>query len=206
MNKFRHAWPGGIYLLLAIVSALLILAERSQAQTPPQGMDQATGMDYSCEGTLGYLGCEQLMHPGAPRPALPPKPDVWGAIAVSSSNLAWGTGINQTTKAAAQNLAMQRCGARATDCKLINTVADVCVALIMSDAQKIIKVGGPIGASNFAEDNGILQCQRAGGQHCAVATSFCADGQAHVLKGKTIYSNGNPIFVPEGSSGPFGRH
>ena len=193
-----------VFLLAALIGAFA-LAARVQAQTPPQGMDEATGMDYSCEGTLGYLGCEQLMHPGAPRPAAPPKPDVWGAIALSPSNMAWGVEWSQNTKKAAQDVAMAGCGKRAKDCVLVNTVADVCVALVMSDAQKIYKVGGPTGAINFAEDNAKLLCQRAGGKACKVAVSFCADGVKHELKGKTVFSNGNPIFVPEGSGGAFGR-
>jgi len=198
---FRAAKILGVLALLGVFA----FAPRVGAQTPPQGMDLTTGMDYACEANFGYVGCEQMMHPGAPRRAAPPKPDVWSAIAVSPSNLGWGVHWQSTTKKDAQDQAMAGCALHARDCVIVATVADVCAALVTSQAQKIYKIGGPTGAANFAEDNGKLRCQRAGGRACKVEISFCADGQRHDLKGKTVFSNGNPIFVPEGSGGAFGR-
>jgi hypothetical protein len=94
---------------------------------------------------------------------------------------------------------LSRCRASGTsDCKLAVTVADVCVSLATSPAQKVYSIGGPIGAANFADDAAVLKCKRAGGQACAVITSFCADGVHHVLSGHTVFSNGNPIFVTNG--------
>jgi hypothetical protein len=214
MRHFKHAlrkWHATTWLAAGLIAALggLAATRMAQAQTPPQGMDEATGMDYSCEGTLGYVGCENLMHPGPHAPAPPPKPDVWGALAVAPATLLWGTSWNYKTKQAAQAEALRRCrlSPAAKDCKIAVTVADVCVALVVSKPEKIYKVGGPTGAANFAEDNGKLQCQRAGGRSCATETSFCADGVQHVLNGQTVFSNGNPIFVPAGSDGAagFGR-
>jgi hypothetical protein len=59
-------------------------------------------------------------------------------------------------------------------------------------------VGGPIGASNIAEDAALARCRRAGGKSCTLTTSFYADGVRHVLSGHTTFSNGNPIFVHGG--------
>jgi hypothetical protein len=137
----------------------------------------------------------------------PPKPDVWGAIAVSSA-LDWGTSWNFNSQAAGDAEALRRCklSAKGKPCKLAVSVADVCVSLVLSKPQGIYTIGGPIGAMNFADDNGSLKCQRAGGKACVVATSFCADGEKHVLQGRTVFSNGNPIFVPNGQSpGPLRR-
>jgi hypothetical protein len=75
-------------------------------------------------------------------------------------------------------------------------VADVCVALATSDAEKVFAIGGPTGAGNFADSAALLKCQRAGGKSCVIARSICGDGERHELQGQTTYSNGNPIFVP----------
>lgn len=136
-------------------------------------------------------------------PPPPPKPDVWGAVAVSPSTLAYGSSWNWKSEKDAAAAALKYCGAR--DCKVVATVADVCLSLVESAAERIYMVGGPIGAANFADNNALLQCQRAGGRACIVKASFCADGVKHVLNGQTVFSNGNPIFVPQGQTAPFGR-
>jgi hypothetical protein len=102
---------------------------------------------------------------------------------------------------------MQSCAKESkSGCKIVSTVADVCVALVKSTSEHLYKVGGPTGAKNFAEDSSMVACRRTGGKSCKVATSFCADGQQHELKGNTVFSNGNPIFVPQGQEpAAFGR-
>jgi hypothetical protein len=138
----------------------------------------------------------------------PPLPDVWGAVAVSPSTLLWGASWNFKSREGAAADALKRClasGNGATDCKVVLKVADVCTALVVSAPEKIYQIGGPTGATNFASDNGILKCQRARGKSCRAVISFCADGVNHVLKGTTVFSNGNPIFVPEGQTAAPGR-
>jgi len=132
------------------------------------------------------------------KPAPPPLPDVWGALAVSPSTLFWGSSWKWKSQKEAETEALRRChlAGGPGDCKIAVTVADVCASLAVSPEQKVFKVGGPTGAANFADNNAMLQCQRAGGKSCAVVASFCADGIHHVLNGHTAYSNGNPIFVP----------
>jgi hypothetical protein len=137
--------------------------------------------------------------------APPPKPDVWGAIAVSPS-LAWGSSWNFNSQQAAEAEALRRCNQHTPAnthkavCKIAVSVADVCVSLATSFHDKIYAIGGPAGAVNFAENNATLLCKRAGGRSCAITSSFCADGVRHVLQGQTIFSNGNPIFVPNGQT------
>ena len=53
-----------------------------------------------------------------------PKPDVWGAVAVSPSTLAYGSSWNWKNEKQAAATALKYCGAR--DCKVVATVADVC--------------------------------------------------------------------------------
>ncbi|MBS0580623.1 MAG: DUF4189 domain-containing protein [Proteobacteria bacterium] len=139
----------------------------------------------------------------AAHPDPPPEPDVWGALAVSASTLASGSSWNYKSEAAASKAALGQCRARGgTDCKVVTTVADVCVALAVSNAEKTYAVGGPTGAGNYADDAAMLKCQRAGGKSCFVQASFCADGQRHQLNGHTVTSNGNPIFVPDRRPAP----
>lgn len=191
-------------LLLAGLAAIAVSGAR--AQTPPQGMNLTTGMPYACENAFGYVGCEQLMHPGARPPPPAPLPDVWAAIAVSPSNLAWGVKWLADSKRQAEADALAVCAKRAKDCRIVNATADICLALVQSIGDKVSVVGGPSGAANFAADNGMLKCQRAGGRGCKVLTSFCADGVKHEVHGHTEWSNGNPIFVPDGATGAaFGR-
>jgi Domain of unknown function (DUF4189) len=137
------------------------------------------------------------------KPAPPPLPDVWGALAVSPSTLFWGSSWKWKSQKEAESEALRRChlAGGPGDCKIAVTVADVCASLAVSPAQKIFGIGGPTGAANFSDNNAILHCQRAGGKSCAVVASFCADGIHHVLNGQTINSNGNPIFVPNSQTG-----
>jgi Domain of unknown function (DUF4189) len=172
------------------------LADDYPAMAPPPDYvgQQLEQQRSSC---INSGACNQPNQPG--RPAPPPLPDVWGALAVSPSTLGWGASWNYKDEAAASQVALSKCRANGlSDCKLAVTVADVCVSLATSPAQKIFTIGGPIGAANFADDAAILKCKRAGGQACATVTSFCADGVHHQLTGHTVLSNGNPIFVPDG--------
>jgi hypothetical protein len=166
---------------------------------PPDYVEQQNEQQRSACNVTGL--CNQSNQPG--RPAPPPLPDVWGALAISPSTLGWGASWNYKDEAAASQVALSKCRANGlSDCKLAVTIADVCVSLATSPAQKIYSIGGPIGAANFADGAAILKCKQAGGQACATVTSFCADGVHHELNGHTVLSNGNPIFVADGPSRP----
>lgn len=164
---------------------------------------QESGINYNpisqCYESAGGLGQFCPKGPGPQPHAAPPKPDVWGALAVSASTLASGTSWNYKSEAAASESALSECRTRGGgDCKVVKTVADVCLALAVSNAEKVFAVGGPTGAGNFADAAALLKCQRAGGKACFVQASFCADGERHELRGQTVYANGNPVFVPDG--------
>jgi hypothetical protein len=123
----------------------------------------------------------------------PSKADVWGAIAVSPTTLYAISSRNYGSEQAAKIAALKACSVKgARDCVIAVTVADTCVALAISKAEKIRAVGGPTGALNFATGNAMLHCQRAGGRSCQIATDTCADGIDH------------EISLPQNSV-PFGR-
>jgi hypothetical protein len=117
------------------------------------------------------------------RQQAPPVPDVWGAIAVSPTTLLYGTAWKFPSEQAAKNWALKDCAKKGPrDCHVTVTVADVCVALAISKAEKVAVIGGPTGANNFASGNATLRCQRAGGRSCQIAIAFCADGIDHEVK------------------------
>lgn len=124
----------------------------------------------------------------------PPLPDVFGAIAVAT-NLDWGISWNYKSEAEAKAEALRRCKlvSHRNDCKVAVSVADVCVSLSISKANRLYAIGGPTGAVNYAEANSNLHCQRAGGKACVIATSLCADGIRHTVP------------MNDGTAVPFGR-
>lgn len=190
--------------------ALQLPALQAAAQTQYDPATKALcGMLIEPDGSDVFVPCsaEAMRQQGPPAP---PKPDVWGAIAVSAKSMKWGTSWNYKSRDQAASAALALCKsaaakAGANDCRVNLTMPDVCAAIVFSLPDRLITIGGPIGAANFAADNARLICERKGGRSCTVGTAFCADGQKHNLYGKTVYSNGNPIFVPDGSSPPFGR-
>jgi hypothetical protein len=193
MTGSARRWPLRLALGCGILAGTLAAAQ------PADPADPAGTWERRCNDTLGYLGCAEMMHPGPRQPGPPPKPDVWGALAVSASTLAWGASWNSRSESDSSGFALSQCAARgAQDCKIVKTVADVCLALVTSSGENIFTVGGPIGASNIADDAALAKCRRAGGKSCKLITSFCADGARHMLDGHTSFSNGNPIFVHTG--------
>jgi hypothetical protein len=190
---------GGVVLAIPMQLTSALAQDYPAMEPPPDYVQRQNELQRNACILTG--ACDQPIRPGGPAP--PPEPDVWGALAVSPSTLSWGASWNYQDEAAASQNALSRCRASgSSDCKVAVTVADVCVALATSPGQRVFSIGGPIGAANFADDAALLKCKRAGGQACAVTTSFCADGDRHVLNGHTVFSNGNPILVPDGPSGP----
>jgi hypothetical protein len=170
----------GVALAIPVHLSVALAQDYPAMPPPPDYVGlQAEQQRSAC---INSGACDQPTQPS--RPAPPPLPDVWGALAVSPSTLSWGASWNYQDEAAASQNALSRCRASgSSDCKLAVTVADVCVSLATSPAQKVFSIGGPIGAANFADGAAILKCKRAGGQACAIITSFCADGVQHVLNG-----------------------
>jgi hypothetical protein len=186
--------------LAAGLCALLLAVLAPVAASSQEGI--TCGMVETSVGPQFWGACPRK----GPAPA--PQPDVWGAVAVPSS-LATRPGFsyNYRSEQGAKQGAMENCASKGgKDCKVVVTVADVCVAVAISKPERIYTVGGPIGASNVANDGAMLKCQRAGGHSCAVTTSFCADGINHTVNVDTAYSNGNAIMVAPGQASPaFGR-
>jgi hypothetical protein len=139
-------------------------------------IDPATGRDYSCEMQLGIQACEALGTFSGPAKHKTIKTDVWGAVAVAA-NLDWGYSYGYKTQKEAQNVALGSCMAlHGADCKLAVTVPGYCVSLAMSNGDRKWAVSSITGALNVAESDSKFHCAEAS---CAIAVSFCADGQRH---------------------------
>ena len=162
------------------VAAICVLAIAILAPFAAAAQNGVTcGMVETPEGPQFWGAC-----PGqGSRRQAPPEPDVWGAIAVSPTTLLYGTAWKFSSEQDARNWALKDCAKKGPrDCHVAVTVADVCVALALSKAEKVWVVGGPTGANNFASGNATLRCQRAGGHSCRIAIAFCADGIDHEVK------------------------
>jgi hypothetical protein len=192
MSLIRKMLPVGLFAFLLV--ELVPFAAESQEGVNCGMVETPNGPEFwgACRGTTRQA---------------PPKPDVWGAIAVALNFTLPGFAYNYPTEAGAKQGALENCASKGgKSCKVAVTVADVCVALAMSTPEKIQVVGGPIGAANYASSGAMLKCQRAGGHSCKVTTSFCADGINHTMNASTVYSNGNPIAVAPGQTDAgFGR-
>ncbi|MBZ5606068.1 MAG: DUF4189 domain-containing protein, partial [Acidobacteriia bacterium] len=129
----------------AVVFAILFAAVAAQAQLSRgecMGRCVLCGDDPVC-ATI-YENCiHTCMTNGKKAP--PPLPDVWGAIAVSPSALVQGHSWNYKSEEEARQRALKECAAStvAKDCKVVVTVADVCVALAISKPERIYTIGGP---------------------------------------------------------------
>ncbi len=210
--------PGrsGASSVRGIIAVLAALGCASIAVGPGPALAQGTEMDkvqeqrrQACILMNGDPECMWHHGSGPVRPAPPPKPDVWGAIAVSST-LSWGVSWNAKTREDAERTAIEHCKASAgqNPCTIKVTVADVCLSLVTSTKEHVVSIGGPTGATDVAEGAAMLRCQRAGGHSCKIVKSFCADGGGrHDLKGHTTFSIGNPIYTPGNASSraPAGR-
>jgi hypothetical protein len=101
MTLFTHllSKPG---LGRALAAGLLLLG-LGLAAAPAQAQDDYPGYITQC---LADADCPwQQVSPMPPAP--PPKPDVWGALALSASTLHGGFSLNQKSEAAARDLALQ---------------------------------------------------------------------------------------------------
>jgi hypothetical protein len=173
-----HAFPLGCRLSRVTVICVLGFAILAPFTTAAQE-GVTCGMVETPQGPQFWGACPNQRN----QQQSAPQPDVWGAIAVSPSTLIYGTAWKFSSEQAAKDWALKDCAKKGPrDCHVAVSVADVCVALAISKAEKVVVTGGPTGANNFASGNALLHCQRAGGHSCEVPIAFCADGINHQVK------------------------
>jgi Domain of unknown function (DUF4189) len=173
-------------LKFAALIGLILLASAvrmSSAATQAECVQRCSSCGNSSTCDAIYAQCmSNCMRGSQAQPA--PQPDVWGAVALSPSTMLEGHSWNFKSENEANQRAMKECQAvaKAGDCKVVLTVADVCMSLAVSKPDKIYAVSGPSPGVTFSGGNSKAKCQRAGGKSCEVAISFCADGIRHEVR------------------------
>jgi hypothetical protein len=165
-----------LHLPLTLLVLTLGGLQIASAQTPDySGPD---GAMRSCNDTLGYVGCDNMLHPHQPAQA----PAIWGAIAVSDSTLVSGTSWEYQNPQDAQAQAVRQCSLAMNamrDCKVIgNAFANACVALATSPNEHAWGYSGTYNSLAQASQSALGQCRSSGSRSCAITVKFCSPGQA----------------------------
>jgi hypothetical protein len=160
-----------VALLISFFGLLGGAAARADVECPIEYLDAPGGGN-------AVPVCHDVPSKGPP---LPPKPDVWGAIALSPDTSGWGIFWNAGSRAAAEQGALKQCQAQKgnRDCRPAMTVVNACVAVAFSKADLHLAVGGPYDAIDLADDRALINCIRIGGKFCTVTGHVCADGVQH---------------------------
>ena len=100
--------------------------------------------------------------------------DLWTAISVSSSTLAWGSSWGAQNRESAERAAQQHCAKTgAKDCKVEMWGQNMCLALAVSVPEKSWGVDSDRNGLR-AKAKALAWCQKSGGAHCTVPTWPCA--------------------------------
>jgi hypothetical protein len=158
---------------------------------PESALDQQI---RSCQETLGYNGCDELMH-GKRGQGGGGLPAIWGALAVSNSTTNYGYSYDYPSGEAANAAALQSCNSTMKgkrDCKVRSTFSGNCIALATSDdgAWGFSKAYGDL----VADDHEALgYCQNSGGKSCTTVLAYCSpNGGFHTWVGLAISMEPQP--------------
>lgn len=122
-----------------------------------------------CYGNTGYTQAPVYI-----------EPTYYGAIAVDVQTGEWASASAYTSKKAARESVIARCGEH---CKVINVDSQRCVAAAYSDTDKVLESDSAIAAyakigynTRVARSNekAIKKCEKSGGKNCKVLVNVCA--------------------------------
>lgn len=108
------------------------------------------------------------------------EPTYYGAIAVDINTGQWSSASAYTSKKAARQSVISRCGEH---CKVINVDSQRCVAVVYSDTDKILESDsampayGRIGYNTRikrSNEKAVKKCEKSGGKNCKVLVNVCA--------------------------------
>ena len=158
---------------------------------PESSLDRQT---RSCQETLGYNGCDELLH-GKHGQGAAGVPAIWGALAVSISTTNYGYSYDYPSSGTANAAALQSCNSimkGKRDCTVRSTFSRNCIALATSD-------DGALGYSRtygdlVADDREALSyCQKSGGKSCTTVLAYCSpNGGFHTWVGLAISMEPQP--------------
>lgn len=130
-------------------------------------------------GDQGVGGCAPI--PGAGGGAREPEPagqwhKTWGAIASSDATADAGVATGRSSKENAEQMALADCGRRgASDCRVIYSYRNQCVAWLVPNSQDGASRAGIASAKNSTEARKFAQqsCVDTGGRACQVVYEDC---------------------------------
>jgi Domain of unknown function (DUF4189) len=191
------------FVILAWVTLAASLAKSQEEPAPEPYIPQSeferpqeeSGLDRqmrSCQETLGYVGCDQLMHGGRPAGGAP---GIWGALAISGSSTFYGYSYDFPSQEAADAAALEHCNSGLKgkrDCQVRSTFARNCIALATSDdgAWGYSATYGDLVAD---DKDALSHCQNSGGKSCTTVLAYCSpNGGFHTWVGLAISNEANP--------------
>jgi len=172
MADFKSLRGDSAFVISALLFAALLVASNASAEGRcPSGQ-------YPI-GDQGVGGCAPI--PGAGATARDPGPasqwhKTWGAIASSDATADAGVATGRPSKENAEQFALADCGRRgASDCRVIYTYRNQCVAWLVPNSQGGASRAGLASAKDSAEARKFAQqsCVDTGGWACQVAYEDC---------------------------------
>jgi hypothetical protein len=156
---------------------------------------EESGLDRqlrTCQDTLGYVGCDQLMHGGHGAGGAP---GVWGALAISGSSTAYGYSYDFPSQEAANAAALEHCNSAMKgkrDCQVRSTFARNCIALATSD-DGVWGYSATYGDLVADDREALGRCQNGGGKSCATVLAYCSPNAGfHIWVGLAISNEAHP--------------
>ena len=202
-SQNKKSQPVGItgrWLVLVVLAWMSLGASvaKAQEEEPPQPYIPQSDFEHpqeespldrqlrSCQETLGYLGCDEVMHGGRGTGGAP---GIWGALAISGSSNAYGYSYDFASREAANAAALEHCNSSLKgkrDCQVRSTFSSNCIALATSDdgAWGYSATYGDL----VADDREALgRCESGGGKSCSTVLAYCSpNGGFHTWVGLAI--------------------
>ena len=149
----------------------------SNVQTPPSSPQSQKAENQPPANTGGVAsmlgGFKASSPPPGGKEAKPPKPSVYGALAIDSNQgPSYGWAINYPTAQAAAQRALAECGDK---CHIVMQFSNECAAFAADQAQGSTVYGWANGYDDSAEaqNQAIGECQKKGGTSCIARVWGC---------------------------------
>jgi hypothetical protein len=156
---------------------------------------EESGLDRqlrSCQETLGYVGCDQMMHGGRGTAGAP---GIWGALAISGSSTAYGYSYDYPSQEAANAAALEHCNSGLKgkrDCQVRSTFSRNCIALATSN-DGIWGYSATYGDLVADDRDALSRCQNGGGKSCTTVLAYCSPNAGfHTWVGLAISNEAHP--------------
>jgi hypothetical protein len=148
-----------------------------ESATGATAKDAEAQANALCQKNWGVLCASNMSacsltgaRPAAPPPA--PKAISWGAIAYSPTEMAAGTSIGKSDRAAAEREAMTVCAQRGKSCVVQTAFNKSCGAVA---ADRTVAGAGTSADQREAQQKAVEACTKAGGVRCVLHVAICSN-------------------------------